>query len=201
MEEVARLKEQLEDRSKQYDDLKSKLEYLESTGGNNFATQELEAQFKNQIEHLNQEKDDHTRRLHERMKMLVSGHNSVLEQKKVEHLEMKSKLKQHETVIESLHKEKKIATINQQKNNTAIQEMYCKILQAEAEISSLNDENQSLKKELKLANEKIKEFESEYIRVLNDKHSDTLSTIKQGKLTEEVTGTLEKVCADIVAKF
>ena len=49
--------------------------------------------------------------------------------------------------------------------------------------------------------EKIKEFESEYIRVLNDKHSDTLSTIKQGKLTEEVTGTLEKVCADIVAKF
>ena len=49
--------------------------------------------------------------------------------------------------------------------------------------------------------EKIKEFESEYIRVLNDKHSDTLLTIKQGKLTEEVTGTLEKVCADIVAKF
>ena len=49
--------------------------------------------------------------------------------------------------------------------------------------------------------EKIKEFESEYIRVLNDKHSDTLSTIKQGKLTEEVTGTLQKVCADIVAKF
>jgi hypothetical protein len=36
---------------------------------------------------------------------------------------------------------------------------------------------------------------------LNDKHSDTLSTIKQGKLTEEVTGRLEKVCADIVAKF
>ena len=49
--------------------------------------------------------------------------------------------------------------------------------------------------------EKIKEFESEFIRVLNDKHSDTLSTIKQGKLTEEVTSTLEKVCADIVANF
>ena len=49
--------------------------------------------------------------------------------------------------------------------------------------------------------EKIKEFESEYIRVLNDKHSETLSTIKQGKLTEEVTSTLEKVCADIVATF
>jgi F-type H+-transporting ATPase subunit alpha len=49
--------------------------------------------------------------------------------------------------------------------------------------------------------EKIKEFESEFIRALNDKHSDTLSTIKQGKLTEEVTSTLEKVCADIVANF
>ena len=49
--------------------------------------------------------------------------------------------------------------------------------------------------------EKIKDFESEYIRVLNDKHSEVLSTIKQGKLTDEVTSTLEKVCADLVAKF
>ena len=49
--------------------------------------------------------------------------------------------------------------------------------------------------------DKIKDFESEYIRVLNDKHSEVLSTIKQGKLTDEVTSTLEKVCADLVAKF
>jgi F-type H+-transporting ATPase subunit alpha len=49
--------------------------------------------------------------------------------------------------------------------------------------------------------EKIKDFESEYIRALNDKHSEVLSTIKQGKLTDEVTSTLEKVCADLVAKF
>ena len=49
--------------------------------------------------------------------------------------------------------------------------------------------------------DKIKEFESEYLRVLNDKHSKILSTIKQGKLTDEVTGTLEKVCAELVSKF
>ena len=49
--------------------------------------------------------------------------------------------------------------------------------------------------------DKIKGFESEYIRVLNDKHSEVLSTIKQGKLTDEVISTLEKVCADLVAKF
>ena len=49
--------------------------------------------------------------------------------------------------------------------------------------------------------DRIKEFESEYLRVLNDKHSKILSTIKQGKLTDEVTGTLEKVCADLVSKF
>ena len=47
----------------------------------------------------------------------------------------------------------------------------------------------------------VKEFESEYIRLLNDKHSKILSTIKQGKLTDEVTSTLEKVCADLVSKF
>ena len=49
--------------------------------------------------------------------------------------------------------------------------------------------------------ERIKEFESQYIRVLNDKHSKILSIIKQGKLTEDVTDTLEKVCADLVLKF
>jgi len=49
--------------------------------------------------------------------------------------------------------------------------------------------------------DRVKEFESEYIRVLNDKHSEILSTIKQGKLTDEVTSTLKKVCADLVSKF
>ena len=49
--------------------------------------------------------------------------------------------------------------------------------------------------------DRVKEFESEYIRVLNDKHSKILSTIKQGKLTDEVTSTLEKVCSDLVSKF
>ena len=49
--------------------------------------------------------------------------------------------------------------------------------------------------------DRIKEFESEYLRVLNDKHSKILSTIKQGKLTDEVTGTLEKVCAELISKF
>ena len=49
--------------------------------------------------------------------------------------------------------------------------------------------------------DRIKEFESEYLRVLNDKHSKILSTIKQGKLTDEVTATLEKVCAELVSKF
>ena len=49
--------------------------------------------------------------------------------------------------------------------------------------------------------DRVKEFESEYIRVLNDKHPKILSNIKQGKLTDEVTSTLEKVCADLVSKF
>ena len=49
--------------------------------------------------------------------------------------------------------------------------------------------------------DRIKEFESEYIRLLNDKHSKILSTIKQGKLTDEVTATLEKVCSELVSKF
>ena len=54
---------------------------------------------------------------------------------------------------------------------------------------------------LKIRLQLFKEFESEYIRALNDKHSKILSSIKQGKLTDVVTSTLEKVCADLVSKF
>jgi len=49
--------------------------------------------------------------------------------------------------------------------------------------------------------ERIKDFESEYIRVLNQKHSKVLSTIKQGKLTDDVVKTLEKVCAELAETF
>ena len=49
--------------------------------------------------------------------------------------------------------------------------------------------------------ERIKDFESKYIRVLNEKHSKVLSTIKQGKLTDDVVKTLEKVCAELAETF
>tara|TARA_B100000575_G_scaffold280777_1_gene270679 strand:- start:1120 stop:2694 length:1575 start_codon:yes stop_codon:yes gene_type:complete len=49
--------------------------------------------------------------------------------------------------------------------------------------------------------ERIKEFESEYIRVLNDKHPKTLLSIKQGKLTDDVISTLENVCSELASKF
>ena len=41
--------------------------------------------------------------------------------------------------------------------------------------------------------EKVKEFEKDYLEFLHAKHRDTLDTLKAGKLTDEVTDTLEKV--------
>ena len=49
--------------------------------------------------------------------------------------------------------------------------------------------------------ERIKEFESEFLVTLNKKHAKVLAIIKKGKLNEDVTNTLEKVCADLVSKF
>ncbi|HIG90279.1 MAG TPA: F0F1 ATP synthase subunit alpha, partial [Flavobacteriaceae bacterium] len=49
--------------------------------------------------------------------------------------------------------------------------------------------------------DKIKEFESEYIQLLNSKHSKILKEIKQGKLTEDVINTLEKVCSELVSRY
>jgi F-type H+-transporting ATPase subunit alpha len=49
--------------------------------------------------------------------------------------------------------------------------------------------------------EKVKEFERDYLEFLNTKHRDVLDTLKSGKLTDEVTDTLEAVAKDLASKY
>ncbi|MFT4770346.1 MAG: F-type H+-transporting ATPase subunit alpha [Cryomorphaceae bacterium] len=48
---------------------------------------------------------------------------------------------------------------------------------------------------------RIKEFEEEFLHFMDEKHRDILDTLKSGKLTDEVTSTLEKVAADLSEKY
>jgi len=48
---------------------------------------------------------------------------------------------------------------------------------------------------------KVKEFESDFLAYLKAKHSDTLSTIKSGKLTDEVVDVLSNAAKEISAKY
>ena len=48
---------------------------------------------------------------------------------------------------------------------------------------------------------KVKEFEKDYISYLNAKHRDALDTLKAGKLTGEVTATLEAAAKEISSKY
>ena len=45
--------------------------------------------------------------------------------------------------------------------------------------------------------DKIKEFEKKFLEFMNLKHRKTLDLIKEGKLTDDVIATLEKVGAEI----
>ena len=49
--------------------------------------------------------------------------------------------------------------------------------------------------------EKVKDFEKKYIELLNLKHKKILSQIKKGKLTEEITSTLEKVASELTSSY
>jgi F-type H+-transporting ATPase subunit alpha len=49
--------------------------------------------------------------------------------------------------------------------------------------------------------ESVKEFERDYLDFLKNKHSDALKTLKEGKLTDEVTQVLENVAMEVSAKF
>jgi F-type H+-transporting ATPase subunit alpha len=48
---------------------------------------------------------------------------------------------------------------------------------------------------------KIKEFEAEFLSYMDNKHRDTLDLLKAGKLTPEITGTIEKVAKELAAKY
>jgi len=48
---------------------------------------------------------------------------------------------------------------------------------------------------------KVKEFESDFLAYLKAKHSDTLETIKSGKLTDEVVDVLTNAAKEISAKY
>lgn len=49
--------------------------------------------------------------------------------------------------------------------------------------------------------EKVKEFEKDYLQVLNLSHKNTLNDLKAGKLTDENTAVLEKVAKEVAAKY
>ena len=48
---------------------------------------------------------------------------------------------------------------------------------------------------------KVKEFENDFIELLQVKYKKELQTLKEGKLTDEVTKTLEKVALEVAEKF
>jgi len=48
---------------------------------------------------------------------------------------------------------------------------------------------------------KVKEFETEFISFMHQKHQDVLDALAAGKLTDEIKNTLEKVAADLSTKY
>lgn len=49
--------------------------------------------------------------------------------------------------------------------------------------------------------DKVKEFETKFLQLMRTQHQDVLDALAAGKLTEEITGTLEQVAADISASY
>jgi F-type H+-transporting ATPase subunit alpha len=48
---------------------------------------------------------------------------------------------------------------------------------------------------------KVREFQNQYLDILQNSNRDVLDQLKSGKLTPEITGTLEKVCADLASTY
>jgi F-type H+-transporting ATPase subunit alpha len=49
--------------------------------------------------------------------------------------------------------------------------------------------------------EKVKEFERDFLEMMNAKHRDSLDTLKSGKLTDAIIDVITTVAADLSAKY
>ena len=49
--------------------------------------------------------------------------------------------------------------------------------------------------------EKVKEFERDYLDMLNTSHRDTLDALKAGKFSDELTDVLTSVANELTAKY
>lgn len=49
--------------------------------------------------------------------------------------------------------------------------------------------------------DQIKKFEKDFLNMMNDQHRDVLDELKSGKLTDNATSTIEKVCADLASQY
>ncbi len=48
---------------------------------------------------------------------------------------------------------------------------------------------------------KVKDFEKEYLSILETSHSETLNSLKEGKYSDELTGVLKKVALELADKY
>jgi F-type H+-transporting ATPase subunit alpha len=48
---------------------------------------------------------------------------------------------------------------------------------------------------------KVREFEAEYLQILEQKHKTLLNDLRAGKLTDEMTATLEQVCKELSKRY
>ncbi len=48
---------------------------------------------------------------------------------------------------------------------------------------------------------KVREFEGEYLSILEASHKDVLETLGKGQLTDEVMGTMEKVSRELAQQY
>ena len=49
--------------------------------------------------------------------------------------------------------------------------------------------------------DKVREFQDKYLEIMENSHRDVLDQLKAGKLDDNITGTLEKVCADLASTY
>ena len=200
--EVARLRQQLDDRTKEFNFLSNRLKDLENGGGGkkDKESEQLQADYKKQIEELQKKNSKEKKQLSEHLGKMIHNHEGQLAEKEKEYVTLSIKMENHLREIEILSRDKDSAILSAQKAELSLSELQKQLKEKEEALFKIQTENSKLKRYLAEAKDRIAEAAlsaGDKVQFVDALQKVTLSRTKHKKAAEELTIERDKLLSQL----
>jgi hypothetical protein len=202
LSEVTRLRQQLDDRTKEFNYLSNRLKELESgnSGKKDKESEQLQADYKKQIEELQKKNSKEKQQLSEHLGKIIHHHEGQLADKEKEYVTLSIKMENHLREMEILSRDKDSAILSAQKAELSLSELQKQLKEKEEALVKIQSENSKLKRYLAEAKDRIAEAAlsaGDKVQFVDALQKVTASRTKHKKAADELVVERDKLLHQI----